>query len=112
MEKTGGRLISGKTRTNANRAATALRMAASSLARSKCALGAFYRRIRSRLGSPKAITATAHKLAKIVYNMLKYGREYVDVGAEYYEQQYRQRVLKNLQRRAAQFNLCLVPTDT
>lgn len=110
-KKTGGRLLSGKTRANANRAATALRMAASSLARSNCALGAFYRRMRARLGSPKAITATAHKLAKIVYNMLKHGREYVDIGAEYYEQQYRQRVLKNLERRAAQFNLALVPTE-
>lgn len=84
-------------------------MAAQSLARAECALGAFYRRMRARLGSPKAITAAAHKLAKIVYKMLRYGKQYVDVGVEYYERQYRERVVKNLARRAAQFNLCLTP---
>ena len=57
------------------------------------------------MGSPKAITATAHTLAKIVYNMLKHGKPYVDVGVEYYERQYRERVRNNLQRRAAQFGL-------
>lgn len=108
-KKTGGRSVSGKTRRSANRAAATLRMAAQSLARAQCALGAFYRRMRARLGSPKAITATAHKLAKIVYNMLRYGKQYVDVGAEYYERQYRERVVKNLARRAAQLNLTLVP---
>jgi len=108
-KKTGGRLISGKSRANANRAAAVLRLAAQSLARADCALGAFYRRMKAKLGAPKAITATAHKLAKIVYNMLRYGKEYVDVGAEYYETQHRQRVLKSLERRAAQFELCLMP---
>lgn len=109
--KTGGKSVSGKTRRSANRAAAVLRMAAQSLARANCALGAFYRRMRTRLGGPKAITATAHKLAKIVYNMLKHGKKYVDVGVEYYEKQYRERVLKNLARRAAQFNLCLTPAE-
>jgi transposase len=108
-KKTGGRSVSGKTRRSANRAAATLRMAAQSLARADCALGAYYRRMRARLGGPKAITATAHKLAKIVYNMLRYGKPYVDVGADYYERQYRQRVLKNLARRAAQFGLSLTP---
>ncbi len=108
-KKTGGRLVSGKSRANANRAASVLRMAAQSLGRSDCALGAFYRRMKSRLGAPKAITATAHKIAKIVYNMLKYGKQYVDIGAEYYENEYRQRVLKNLSKRASQFNMNLVP---
>ena len=108
-KKTGGRLISGKSRASANRAATVLRLSAQSLARANCALGAFYRRMRARLGAPKAITATAHKLAKIVYNMLRHGKKYVDVGVEYYENQYRQRVVKNLERRAAQLQLCLIP---
>lgn len=111
-KKTGGRLISGKTRRSANRAAAVLRLAASSLARSHCALGAYYRRIKARLGPAKAITATAHKLAKIVYNMLKHGKDYVDRGAEYYEKQYRERVLKNLSKRAAQFDLALVPAGS
>ena len=106
-KKTGGRTISGRTRRNANRAATVLRMAAQSVARSHCALGDYYRRMRARLGGPKAITATAHKIAKIVYNMLRYGKPYVDRGANYYEQQYRQRTLKNLARRAAQFGFTL-----
>lgn len=108
-KKTGGRSISGKTRPSANRVATILRLSATSLASAKCALGAFYRRLKSRLGPAKAVTATAHKLALIIYNMLKYGKPYIDRGAEYYEQQYRQRVLKNLARRAAQFNLTLTP---
>ncbi len=110
-KKTGGKLISGRTRSSANRAASTLRMAAFSLARSNCALGAFFRRIRARLGSPKAITATAHKLAKIVYNMLKYGKEYVDVGLDYYEKQYRTRVLRSLEKRAAELNLRLIPHE-
>ena len=108
-KKTGGKLLSGKTRTSANRAASALRTAAAALARSNCALGAFFRRMRSRLGSPKAITATAHKLAKIVYGMLKYGKEYVDVGKDYYEKQYIDRARRNLEKRAATLNLRLVP---
>ena len=73
-------------------------MAASTLLRAECALGAFARRMRARLGAPKAITATAHKLAIIIYNMLKYGKAYVDRGAEYYEQQYRATMVKNLKQ--------------
>ena len=108
-KKTGGKSISGKTRRSASRAAAILRMAAQSVARADCALGAYYRRMRARLGGPKAITAVAHKLAKIVYNMLRFGKQYIDVGADYYEKQYRERVLKNLSRRAAQFGLSLIP---
>jgi len=108
-KKSGGRMLSSKSRTSANRAAAVLRLAAQSLARADCALGAFYRRMKGRLGAPKAITATAHKLAKIVYNMLKYGRAYVDVGADYYDRKYRERVVKNLERRAAKPGLRLEP---
>lgn len=77
-----------------NRAANAFRMAAQSLANSKTALGAFYRRIRSRLGPPKAITATAHKLARIFYHLWTTGDAYIDMGVDAYEQQYQQRVVK------------------
>ena len=110
VNKTGGRSQSknGRTRPSSNRAATALRMAAFALLRSDCALGAYARRMRARLGSPKAITATAHKLAIIIYNMLKYGKAYVDRGAEYYEQQYRDTILKNLKRRAQKLGYDLV----
>ena len=99
----GGKVLNTKTKPSANRAAAALRMAAFTLANSKSALGAFYRRQRTRLGAPKAITATAHKLARLIYSMLKQGTEYVDQGQDYYEQQYRERVVKNLRKRAAQF---------
>ena len=88
-------------------------MAAWTLLRADCALGAYARRMRARLGSPKAITATARKLAIIIYKMLKYGKAYVDRGAEYYEQQYRAAMVKNLKRRARQLGFELVEaTDT
>jgi transposase len=106
----GGKRLSGKTKTVANRAATALRMAANGLHRSKSALGAYLRRQKARLGAPKAITATAHKLARLIYSMLKHGTQYVDAGQDYYEQRYRTRVVENLKRRASEFGFVLVKT--
>jgi transposase len=110
VNKTGGRAESrnGRTRASSNRAAAALRIAASTLMRADCALGAYGRRMRARLGAPKAITATARKLAIIIYNMLKYGKAYVDRGAEYYQEQYRATMLKNLKRRAKQLGFAVV----
>ena len=108
---TGGRVISSRTKPSANRAATALRLAANALYRSDSALGAFLRRKKAQLGPPKAITATAHKLARIIYAMLRYGQDYVDAGAEYYESQYRQRALRSAKRRAAQLGYELVPVS-
>ncbi len=96
----GGKVLSSATKPVANKAAAALRMAAFTLFNSKSALGAYLRRQRSRLGAPKAITATAHKMARLVYAMIKSGTEYVDAGQEYYEQRYRSRVLQNLKKRA------------
>ena len=106
---TGGRVISSKTKASANRAAAALRLAANALHRSDSALGAFLRRKKTHLGAPKAITATAHKLARIIYSMLRYGQQYVDAGAEYYESQYRHRALRAAKQRAAQLGYQLVP---
>ena len=106
---TGGKVISSKTKPSANRAAAALRLAANALHRSDSALGAFLRRKKAQLGAPKAITATAHKLARLIYTMLRYGQEYVDAGAEYYESQYQQRALRAAKRRAAQLGYQLVP---
>ena len=106
---TGGRILSSRTKRNASRAAAALRLAAGALHHSDSALGAFYRRKRAQLGSPKAITATAHKLARIIYAMLRYGREYVDAGAEHYERQHHQRALRATTRRAALLGYQLVP---
>ena len=106
---TGGRVMSSKTKPSASRAAAALRLAANALHRSDSALGAFLRRKKAQLGAPKAITATARKLARLIYTMLRYGQEYVDAGAEYYETQHQQRALRSAKRRAAQLGYQLVP---
>jgi hypothetical protein len=84
-------------------------MAAQSLSHSKSALGNFHRRMRARLGGPEAVTATAHKLARIIYAMLKNQTEYVDPGENYYEEQARQRALKRLKRQAKNWGFDLVP---
>lgn len=104
----GGKRLSGKSKRTSNYAASALRMAASTLHRSQSALGAYLRRLKSRLGTPKAITATAHKLATIIFNMLKNGVEYIETGQDYYEKQYRERIIKNLSVRAKSLGFNLV----
>lgn len=109
---TGGKTIKSATKKSQNRAAAALRMAAQSLAHSKSALGGYYRRMRTRLGAPEAVTATAHKLARIIYAMLKNQTEYQDPGAGFYEEQARQRAIKNLQRKASKLGLKVVPIET
>lgn len=108
---TGGKILSSKTKPSANRAAASFRMSAYGLFNSKSALGAYFRRQRSRLGAPKAITATAHKLARIFYSMIKKGEEYVDRGQEYYEEQYRDRVVKNLKKKAHSMGFLLVEDE-
>jgi len=106
---TGGKVIQSGVQPTKNKVSTALRVAAASLERSDSALGAFFRRMRNRHGRPKAITATAHKLARIIYYMLKHRQPYQDFGADYYEQQYRSRVLRNLNRQAARLGFRLEP---
>lgn len=108
-KKSGGKVLSSRTRRSRNRVAGALRMAAQSLERSQTALGAYYRRMKSRLGAPEAITATAHKLARIVYSLFKNGQAYVDVGQEAYEQMYHKRMCRSLEKRALQLGFQLVP---
>jgi transposase len=104
----GGKVLSSKTKPSANRAAVAFRLAAYSLQRSASAIGAFFRRKKAQLGAPKAITATAHKIARIFYNMLKYGTEYNDLGHEYYEKRYKERVIANLKRKAKNLGYNLI----
>ena len=104
----GDKILSCKTKRIPNRASKALRMAAYSLTNSKSALGGYYRRMRSRLGAPKAITATAHKLARFIYSMLKNKTGYVDLGQDHYEQEYRTRVLTNLKKKAKDMGYLLV----
>lgn len=105
----GGKKLSGKSRAGANRAAQALRLAAHALRASKSALGAYYRRLCSRLDKAKAITAAAHKLARLVYTMLTRGTEYVDKGQESYEERDRLRVVHNLNKKAAAMGFILMP---
>jgi len=99
----GGKVLSAKTRRSSSRAAAALRLAATTVGRTDTALGAFYRRLSARAGKAKAVTATARKIAVLFYNALRHGMAYVDPGATYYEQRYRQRLLQSLRRRAAHF---------
>jgi transposase len=108
---TGGKVLSGKTQRHANRAAQALRLAAASLRSSQSALGAYFRRLCSRMDKPKAITAAAHKLARLIYTLLTKGEQYTDQGQNYYEQRYRERVIRQLTKRAEQLGLALVPSD-
>jgi transposase len=105
----GGKVLKRGTRKVVNRAATALRLAAWNLIRSQSALGAKFRRLRTRLGSPKAITAMAYHLARLIYRMLKFGHAYVDKGIEYYESKHRQQQLAWLKKQAATLNLQLIP---
>ena len=107
----GGKVLSRRTVPSANRAAAALRVAAQALHHSRSALGAFLRRKAAQIGMPKAITATAYKLARIIYSMLTRGTAFVERGQDYYERQYHDRVLKNLTRRATELGYCLVKQE-
>lgn len=108
----GGRIQRSATRANAQRAATAFRLAAQALSRSKSALGAFYRRLRARIGAPKAITATAYKIAKLFYCMLKTKRPYQDIGQAAYDERFRARRLRSVKRMAAELGFNLVPAES
>ena len=108
---TGGKVMSSKTKRCANRAAQALRLAAAALRSSQSALGAYYRRMCARMDKPKAVTAAAHKLARLIYAMLTHGQEYTDRGQDYFEERYRQRVLHNLAQKAKAMGMQLVPSD-
>jgi transposase len=104
---TGGKVYRRGSRHVENRAATAFRMAATSLWRSKTYLGAKFKRLRSHLGAPKAITAMAHNLARLVYRMLKYGQDYVDKGMDFYQQRYQQQQINWIHKRAKDLGLLI-----
>ena len=111
-KESGGKVLSRRSKRSRSRAAAAFRIAAASLRSSPTALGAFYRRIRARGGEAKAVTATAHKLAKIYYRLLKYGEEYVEAGEKAYEERYQQQRVKALKKQAALMGFALVATAT
>jgi transposase len=100
VKQSAGKVLSSKVRAGPNRAAQALRLAANSLQSSKSGLGAFFRRIAARAGRAKAVTAAAHKLGRLVYALLKHGKEYLAKGQEEYEKQYHERMVKSLTRKA------------
>lgn len=108
---TGGKRISGATRKVKNRATHALKLGAASLRQSKSALGAHYRRLCSRMSKPEAITAAAHKIARLIHALITKGQEYSDAGQDYFEERYRERVLKSLTKRAQLLGMILVPTE-
>ena len=110
-KKSGGKILSSKTMKTKNRANLAFRQAAQSLHHSKSALGAYYRRMHARLGPEKAITATAHKLARIFYQMLKEQKEYVDLGQDYYIQKNKERELNRLRKKALKLGFYITPME-
>jgi transposase len=110
VKKTGGRVKSSRTRPGVNRAAVAFRLAANALHASKGAIGAFLRRKKAHLGAPKAITAAAHKLARIVYLALKHGKTYVRQTQEEYEARAREQQVKSLHRKARALGMQVIET--
>jgi transposase len=103
----GGKILSSHTRKTKNRATAHLRLAATTVGRTNTALGAFYRRLATRVGKAKAVTATARKIAILFYNAMRFGTQYKDPGSDCYEARYRARVIKNLHRRASEFGYAL-----
>jgi transposase len=111
-EQSGGKILNRRTRKVVNRATVAFRTAASTLLRSQSYLGAQYRRLRTRLGAPKAITAMARKLACLFYRLIKHGQQYVDKGIEFYEAKYRQQQIQSLAKRAHKLGIQILIPET
>jgi transposase len=111
-ERSGGKTLNRRTRKVIHRAAGAFRNAARTLLRSQSYWGAQYRRLRTRLGAPKAITAMARKLACLFYRLVKHGQQYVDKGSEYYEARYREQQVRSLTKKAQKLGFELVIPNT
>ena len=107
----GGKVLSAHTRKTANRVTAHLRLAAVTIGKTNTALGAFYRRLAARIGKAKAVTATARKIAVLFYNAMRFGMDYKDPGSDHYERVYRERVIKQLHRRAAEMGYNLQPVE-
>ncbi len=103
----GSKVLSAHSRKSNNRLTAHLRLAAVTVGKTNTALGAFYRRLAARIGKAKAVTATARKIAILFYNAMRFGMDYSDPEADQYEQKYRERVIKQLHRRAAEFGFTL-----
>ncbi|MGH9637985.1 MAG: IS110 family transposase, partial [Candidatus Angelobacter sp.] len=104
----GGKVLGSRTRRVINRVSDALRIAAMALERSQSALGAFHRRMKARLGAAEAVTATAHKLARLIYRLLKHGEAYVRKGMADYEKKFQERKLFALRKTASAMGFQLI----
>jgi len=105
----GGKRLGAASKRSANRATQALKQAAAALRTSQSALGAYFRTLCGRMDKAKAVTAAAHKLARLIYAMLTKGQEYTDMGQLYYAERYRERAVRQLQRRAHKLGMLVVP---
>jgi transposase len=108
----GGKVLRSRTLTTKNRAGQAFRQAATAVSRSPSAFGAYYRRKRAQSGPQFAQVATAHKIARTVYHLLKYRVQYVDIGADAYQQKLREREVAILRKKATQLGLSLIEPQT
>lgn len=105
----GGKVLSSKTRPGIHPAGVLFLQAAAAVAKTDTALGAFYRRLAIRIGKPKALTATAYKIARMYYHLLCDGQEYVELGAQQYEERYQIRQLALLRKKAKSLGFELTP---
>jgi transposase len=105
----GGKSFGGQSRKSRNRIKRTLCVAAMSLCHAKCSLGAYYRRMAARVGKAKALKAVAHKLARLIYQLLKNGQEYVEVGQDMYQKHYERKRLKILMKNAREMGYELKP---
>jgi hypothetical protein len=108
-EISGNKVLKGSILKTKNRAGQAFRMAAQSVKRADCAFGVFYRRLRARLGPAQATVATAHAIARVVYQMLKYKVEYDPLSVNQYQKQYEEQQIKYMKRRAEKLGYQLLP---
>ncbi|WP_375319088.1 IS110 family transposase [Candidatus Tisiphia endosymbiont of Oplodontha viridula] len=109
---TGEKVFSTRTRKVINRASTAFRIAAAAAGKTKTAIGSFMRRIKISKGTPKAITATARKIACLFYRLLKFGQVYVEQGMSNYEQKYKNKLVQSLEKRAKELGFILTAENT
>jgi transposase len=108
---TGGKLLNSRTQPTSNRAAQLLRTAAVNAGRTRTAIGAFHRRMCLRIGSAKAVVATAHKLARLIFRLLSTGQPFEDPGQHAYEQRHRDRTMRQLKKQAAALGFILLPAE-
>jgi transposase len=108
----GGKVLRSRTLKNVNRATQAFRQAAQSVARSDSAFGAYFRRMRAKVGPEQATVATAHKIARVVYHLLTHKEAFKQESTLEYERKRRERELKQLTRRAHKLGYTLTPVTT